>query len=81
MADAVRLAESLPGYTVSGTGRHCCHQLAVPLPLALEIIIVDDGSDDGTREVLATLVDVAVRGKDPAEEEVPTVLFPAQDAD
>ena len=32
--DAVRLAESLPGYTVSGTGRHCCHQLAVPLPLA-----------------------------------------------
>jgi predicted PurR-regulated permease PerM len=31
--------------------------------------------------VLATLVDVAVRGKDPAEEEVPTVLFPAQDAE
>jgi len=31
--------------------------------------------------VLATLVDVTVRGKDPAEEEVPTVLFPAQDAE
>jgi predicted PurR-regulated permease PerM len=31
--------------------------------------------------VLATLVDVAVRGKDPAEEDVPTVLFPAQDAE
>jgi predicted PurR-regulated permease PerM len=29
--------------------------------------------------VLATLVDVAVRGSDPAEEEVPTVLFPAQE--
>jgi predicted PurR-regulated permease PerM len=29
--------------------------------------------------VLATLVDVAVRGRDPAEEEVPTVLFPAQE--
>jgi predicted PurR-regulated permease PerM len=31
--------------------------------------------------VLSTLVDVIVRGKDPAEEEVPTVLFPAQDAE
>lgn len=29
--------------------------------------------------ILGTLVDVAVRDKDPAEEEVPTVLFPAQD--
>ncbi|MGZ4393507.1 MAG: AI-2E family transporter [Gaiellaceae bacterium] len=29
--------------------------------------------------VLATLVDVAVRGKDPAEEDVPTVLFPAHE--
>ena len=31
--------------------------------------------------VLATLVDVVVRGKDPAEEDVPTVLFPAQDGE
>jgi predicted PurR-regulated permease PerM len=31
--------------------------------------------------VLATVVDVAVRGRDPAEEEVPTVLFPAKDAE
>jgi predicted PurR-regulated permease PerM len=31
--------------------------------------------------VLATLVDVAVRGKDPAEEETPTVLFSAQDTE
>jgi predicted PurR-regulated permease PerM len=31
--------------------------------------------------VLATLVDVVVRGKDPAEEETPTVLFPAQDTE
>jgi predicted PurR-regulated permease PerM len=31
--------------------------------------------------VLATLVDVAVRGKDPAEEDVPTVLFPAQETE
>jgi predicted PurR-regulated permease PerM len=31
--------------------------------------------------VLATLVDVIVRGRDPAEEEVPTVLFPAKDAE
>ena len=29
--------------------------------------------------VLATLVDVTVRGKDPAEEETPTVLFTAQE--
>jgi predicted PurR-regulated permease PerM len=31
--------------------------------------------------VLVTLVDVIVRDKDPAEEEVPTVLFPAKDAE
>jgi predicted PurR-regulated permease PerM len=31
--------------------------------------------------VLATLFDVVVRDKDPAQEEVPTVLFPAQDAE
>jgi predicted PurR-regulated permease PerM len=29
---------------------------------------------------LATLVDVIVHDKDPSEETVPTVLFPAQDA-
>jgi len=31
--------------------------------------------------VAATLFDVIVRDKDPAQEEVPTVLFPAQDAE
>jgi predicted PurR-regulated permease PerM len=31
--------------------------------------------------VVATLFDVIVRDKDPAEEDVPTVLFPAQDAE
>ena len=31
--------------------------------------------------VLATLVDVIVRDKDPAQEEVPTVIFPAKDAE
>jgi predicted PurR-regulated permease PerM len=31
--------------------------------------------------VLVTLVDVIVRDKDPAKEEVPTVLFPAKDAE
>ena len=31
--------------------------------------------------VLATLVDVIVRGRNPAEEEVPAVLFPAKDAE
>jgi predicted PurR-regulated permease PerM len=31
--------------------------------------------------VLATLVDVVVRGRDPAEEDAPSVLFPAQDAE
>ena len=31
--------------------------------------------------VVATLVDVIVLDKDPAEEDVPTVLFPAQDAE
>ena len=31
--------------------------------------------------VIATLVDVIVLDKDPAEEEVPTLLFPAKDAE
>jgi predicted PurR-regulated permease PerM len=31
--------------------------------------------------VLTTLIDVVVRDKDPAEEEVPTVLFPAKEAE
>jgi predicted PurR-regulated permease PerM len=31
--------------------------------------------------VAATLFDVVVRSKDPADEDVPTVLFPAQDAE
>jgi predicted PurR-regulated permease PerM len=31
--------------------------------------------------VLATLVDVVLRDKDPAEEEVPTVIFPAKEAE
>ena len=30
---------------------------------------------------IATLFDVIVRNKNPAEEDVPTVLFPAQDAE
>ena len=30
--------------------------------------------------VIATLIDVIVRDKDPAEEEVPTVLFPKESA-
>jgi predicted PurR-regulated permease PerM len=31
--------------------------------------------------VAATLIDVIVRGREPAEEEVPTVIFPAKDAE
>ena len=31
--------------------------------------------------ILVTLVDVIVRDKDPAQEDVPTVLFPAKDAE
>jgi predicted PurR-regulated permease PerM len=31
--------------------------------------------------VLVTLVDVVLRDKDPAEEDVPTVIFPAQDGE
>ncbi|MDQ3162749.1 MAG: AI-2E family transporter, partial [Actinomycetota bacterium] len=31
--------------------------------------------------VLATLVDVIVRGKDPAEEDVPAVIFSARDSE
>ena len=31
--------------------------------------------------VLATFIDVTVRGKDPANEDVPTVLFPAQETE
>ena len=31
--------------------------------------------------VLVTLVDVIVREKDPSDEDVPTLLFPAKDAE
>jgi predicted PurR-regulated permease PerM len=31
--------------------------------------------------LLVTVMDVAVRGVDPTEEDVPTVLFPAKDAE
>ena len=31
--------------------------------------------------VIATLIDVIVRDKDPAEEDVPTVIFSAKDAE
>jgi hypothetical protein len=31
--------------------------------------------------ILVTLVDVIVRDKDPADEDMPTVLFPAKDAE
>jgi hypothetical protein len=31
--------------------------------------------------VMATLVDVVLLNKDPAQEDVPTVLFPAKDAE
>ena len=31
--------------------------------------------------VIATLIDVTVRDKDPAEEDVPTVIFPAKEAE
>jgi hypothetical protein len=31
--------------------------------------------------VLATVVDVVIRGKEPAEEDVPAVLFPAKEAE
>jgi len=31
--------------------------------------------------VVATVVDLTLRGKDPADETVPTILFPAQDAE
>jgi predicted PurR-regulated permease PerM len=31
--------------------------------------------------VVGTLIDVLVLGKEPSEEEVPTVLFPAKDAE
>ena len=31
--------------------------------------------------VLVTVIDVVVRDKDPAEEDVPTVLFPAKEAE
>ena len=31
--------------------------------------------------VVATLLDVIVRGKDPAGEDVPTVIFPARDSE
>ena len=31
--------------------------------------------------IIVTLFDIVVRDKDPAEEDVPTVIFPAKDAE
>ncbi len=53
-----RLSVIVPVYNERNTVAEIVRRMrAVPLPIALEIVIVDDGSDDGTRAVLATLVD------------------------
>jgi len=37
--------------------------------------------ETGPELVIATLIDVIVRDKDPAAEDVPTVIFPAKEAE
>ena len=61
--------------------RHEAHSFRDPAP-SLGGYVYSTGvvtSRDGW--VAATLIDVIVRAKDPAEEDVPTVIFPAKDAE
>jgi predicted PurR-regulated permease PerM len=67
LGDAVGLSPLLVLVAVSGTAL-LFGEFAVLLAIPLAA-------------VLATLFDVVLRDKDPAEADVPTVLFPAKDAE
>jgi glycosyltransferase involved in cell wall biosynthesis len=57
-----RLSVIVPVFNERNTVAEIVRRMrAVKLPIEREIVIVDDGSDDGTREVLAQLADSTVR--------------------
>jgi glycosyltransferase involved in cell wall biosynthesis len=57
-----KLSVIVPVYNERNTVAEIVRQMrAVELPVEREIVIVDDGSDDGTREVLKQLADSTVR--------------------
>ncbi|HEY5166102.1 MAG TPA: glycosyltransferase family 2 protein [Acidimicrobiia bacterium] len=56
-----KLSVIVPVYNERNTVAEIVRQMrAVELPVAREIVIVDDGSDDGTRDVLSQLADSTV---------------------
>jgi glycosyltransferase involved in cell wall biosynthesis len=56
-----KLSVIVPVYNERNTVAEIVRQMrAVELPIAREIVIVDDGSDDGTRDVLSQLADSTV---------------------
>lgn len=58
---AVRLSIVMPVYNQQDQlARAVQRMLAVPLPVPVELIVVDDGSTDGTKEVLQTINHPAV---------------------
>jgi glycosyltransferase involved in cell wall biosynthesis len=57
-----KLSVIVPVYNERNTVAEIVRQMrAVELPLEREIVIVDDGSDDGTRDILKQLADSTVR--------------------
>ena len=62
-ADALALSVIVPAYRSEATLRRCLHAIrASELPgVAWELIVVDDGSDDGTRAVAGRMADRLVR--------------------
>ena len=56
MNDALTLSVVIPAYNEIRTVERLLHQVR-QVPLNLEVIVVDDGSKDGTRDLLTRLKD------------------------
>jgi len=62
MRSTMKLTVVIPVYNEAATVSELLRKvLETPLPVEREVIVVDDGSTDGTRELLSALADPAVR--------------------